>query len=182
MLYSILLYHGRRSQSFLRSHKRWQPLIPLLMDQIFVDMDPDVEDTFSGLTTISGPSTGWKGIAIPIEARLRSLSVRLLYEVCRSSKLSIGDLSMSSYWPPYQHALIHFTEVFDDHFLDKLFDLVEQTRHMHDETFNYYVIKLIVRLMFLPVPFLHLTVDCRLQLTSNSWLPSLLPSRRIITT
>jgi hypothetical protein len=99
MLYSILLYHGRRSPSFLRSHKRWQPLIPLLMDQILVDMDPDVEDTFSGLATISGPSTGLKGIAIPIEARLRSLSVRLLYEVCRSSKLSIGDLSMSFYWP-----------------------------------------------------------------------------------
>ncbi len=65
------------------------------MDHILVDMDPDVEDTFSGLATTSGPSTGWKALAIPIEARLRSLSVRLLYEVCRSSKLSIGDLSMS---------------------------------------------------------------------------------------
>jgi len=93
MLYSILLYYGRRNPSFLRSHKRWQSLIPLLMDHVLVDMDPDVEDTFSGLTSTSGPSTGWKGLAIPIEAKLRSLAVRLLYEVCRSSKLSIADLS-----------------------------------------------------------------------------------------
>jgi len=42
--------------------------------------------------------------------------------------------------------------VFDDHFLDKLFDLVEQTRGMHDETFNYSVIKLIVRVPFLSPP------------------------------
>lgn len=153
MLYSILLYHGRRSPSFLRSHKHWQQLIPLLMDYILVDMDPDVEDTFSGLVTTSGPSTGWKGLAIPIEARLRSLSVRLLYEVCRSSKFSIGDLSESFHWLPFTPPRLPSTEVFGDHFLDKLFDLVEQTRGMHDETFNYSVIKLIVRLIILLVPF-----------------------------
>jgi hypothetical protein len=34
--------------------------------------------------------------------------------------------------------------VFDDNFIDYLFDLVEQTRHMQDETFNYSVIKFIV--------------------------------------
>lgn len=153
MLYSVLLYYGRRSLSFLRSQKHWQQLIPLLMDYILVDMDPDVEDTFSGLVTTSGPSTGWKGLAIPIEARLRSLSVRLLYEVCRSSKMSIGDLSMYIHRLLFTRPHLTYTEVFSDHFLDKLFDLVEQTRSMHDETFNYSVIKLIVRLMFLPVPF-----------------------------
>jgi hypothetical protein len=42
-----------------------------------------------------------------------------------------------------------FTEVFDDSFLDKLLDLVEQTRSMQDETFNYSVIKLIVRVLFI---------------------------------
>ena len=154
MLYSVLLFHGRRSPSFLRSHKRWQSLTPLLMDYVLMVLDPDVEDTFSGLVTTSGPSTGWKGSAIPIEARLRSLSVRLLYEVCRSSKMSIGDLSMSFRWPLIACPHLNLTEVFDDHFLDKLFDLVEQTRSMHDETFNYSVIKLIVRmrLQFLPVP------------------------------
>ncbi|KAI0293024.1 hypothetical protein B0F90DRAFT_1811865 [Multifurca ochricompacta] len=129
MLYSILLYYGRCNPNFLRSLKRWQPLVPLLIDHILVDADSDIEETFSASVSISGPSTGWKGLAIPIEARLRSLSVRLLYEVCRSSKLSIGDL-----------------KVFDDNFLDKLFDLVEQTRSMQDETFNYSVIKLIIAL------------------------------------
>ena len=34
--------------------------------------------------------------------------------------------------------------IFDDSFIDYLFDLVEETRYMHDETFNYSVIKLIV--------------------------------------
>jgi hypothetical protein len=95
MLYNILLYHGRRIPSFLRSQKRWQLLIPLLVDHVFVDIDPDIEDTFSGLASTSGPSTAWKGLAIPIEAKLRSLSVRLLYEVCRASKMSIADLSLS---------------------------------------------------------------------------------------
>lgn len=153
MLYSLLLYHGHRSPSFLRSHKHWQLLIPLLMDHILVDLDPDVENTFSGLVTTSGPSTGWKALAIPIEARLRSLTVRLLYEVCRSSKMSIGDLSMSFHWLLFTRPHLTAAEVFGDHFLDKLFDLVEQTRSMHDETFNYSVIKLIVRLTFLPVLF-----------------------------
>jgi hypothetical protein len=101
MLYNVLLYHGRRTPSFLRTQKRWQLLIPLLMDHVLVDIDPDIEDTFSGLISTSGPSTGWKGLAIPIEARLRSLSVRLLYEVCRSSKMSIGDLSLSPHWLSY---------------------------------------------------------------------------------
>lgn len=116
------------------------------MDHVLVDIDPDIEDTFSGSTSTSGPSTGWKGLTIPIEARLRSLSVRLLYEVCRSSKLSIAELSMSPYRVPTVSApSFIFSEVFDDNFLDKLFDLIEQTRSMHDETFNYSVIKLIVR-------------------------------------
>ena len=118
------------------------------MDHVIVDLDPDIEDTFSGSTSTSGPSTGWKGLAIPIEARLRTLSVRLLYEVCRSSKLSIAELSTSSYHMPIvSPPSFGFTEVFDDSLLDKLLDLVEQTRSMHDETFNYSVIKLIVRLL-----------------------------------
>lgn len=36
------------------------------------------------------------------------------------------------------------TGVFGDLFVDHLFDLVEQTRDIEDETFNYSVIKLIV--------------------------------------
>ncbi len=35
--------------------------------------------------------------------------------------------------------------IFDDTFIEYLFELVEQTRSHSDETFNYAVIKLIVR-------------------------------------
>lgn len=40
---------------------------------------------------------------------------------------------------------MNYVEIFDDAFIDCLFELVEQTRNMEDETFNYSVIKLIVR-------------------------------------
>lgn len=129
ILFSILLLYGRRNPSFLRSYKRWQPLFPLLMDHVLVDIDPDIGPDVDVEPEKVSSSTGWKGLAIAIEARLRSLSVRLLYEVCRSSKLTIAEL-----------------KVFNDSFLDKLFDLVEQTRSMHDEKFNYSVIKLIISL------------------------------------
>lgn len=36
------------------------------------------------------------------------------------------------------------TGIFDDDFIDYLYDLVEQTRAMQDESFNYSVIKLLV--------------------------------------
>ncbi|KZT64976.1 hypothetical protein DAEQUDRAFT_731946 [Daedalea quercina L-15889] len=127
ILYGILLAYGRRKDSFLRDQKRWQPLLPLLMDNVLVDVDPDVEDTFSGTT--SGGSGYQRAVAVPIEAKLRTQSVRLLYEVCRVRKMTLQDL-----------------ESFSDSFIDYLFDLVEQTRHMQDETFNYSVIKLIVAL------------------------------------
>lgn len=41
--------------------------------------------------------------------------------------------------------------MFKDSFVDYLFDLVEQTRDMEDETFNYSVIKLIVSLQISPI-------------------------------
>ncbi|RDB24096.1 Protein dip1 [Hypsizygus marmoreus] len=127
IFYHVLLCYGQRRSDFFRSHKRWQPLLPLLMDHILVEIDPDVEDTYFG---IAGGSNGaYSNVPVPIEAKLRSLCVRLLYEVCRVQKLSVQDL-----------------KIFDDAFMDYLFDLVEQTRHMHDETFNYSVIKLIVSL------------------------------------
>ena len=39
--------------------------------------------------------------------------------------------------------------VFNNAFIDSLFDLVEQTREMQDETFNYSVIKLIVSSLYI---------------------------------
>ncbi|KAG6834984.1 hypothetical protein H0H93_005916 [Arthromyces matolae] len=126
IFYHVLLSYGRRRTDFFRAHKRWQPLLPLIMDHILVEIDPDVEDTYFG---VIGGSGKLAHVPIPIEAKLRGLGVQLLYEVCRVQKLSVQDL-----------------RIFDDAFIDYLFDLVEQTRHMHDETFNYSVIKLLVSL------------------------------------
>ena len=61
------------------------------MDHILVDFDPDVEDTYFGSTGGTG-SHGPVTIPVPIEAKLRSLGVRLLYDVCRVQKLSIQEL------------------------------------------------------------------------------------------
>ena len=99
ILFNILLSYGRRNNAFLRSYKRWQPLIPILIDQILVDLYADTEDTYFGSTA---PSAGWnsasgsgKPLAIPIELKMRSLAVRLLYEVSRASKLNKQDLRAS---------------------------------------------------------------------------------------
>ncbi|KAI0372566.1 hypothetical protein BV20DRAFT_79262 [Pilatotrama ljubarskyi] len=128
ILYSVMLSWGRRKSAFLRSQKRWKSLLPLLMDHVQLEIDPELDDGFYG--AVSGPSSGaGRAIAVPIEAKLRSLSVKLLYEVCRVQKMSLQDL-----------------RIFDDSFINYLFELVEQTRNMQDETLNYSVIKLIVAL------------------------------------
>ncbi|KAJ7173053.1 hypothetical protein C8R43DRAFT_978290 [Mycena crocata] len=126
IFYHVLLCHGRRRSDFFRSQKRWLPLLPLLMDHVLVEIDSDVEDTYFGN---AGASNSSAAVPVPIEAKLRGLCVRLLYEVCRVQRFSVQDLRL-----------------FDDAFIDYMFDLVEQTKQMQDETFNYSVIKLIVAL------------------------------------
>ena len=63
--------------------------------------------------------------------------------------------------------------MFDDGFIGYLFDLVEQTREIQDETFNYSVIKLIVGLPF-DIPFLYdfdpVSDEHSLRSTSSLWL------------
>ncbi|KAH6910610.1 hypothetical protein BKA70DRAFT_1463680 [Coprinopsis sp. MPI-PUGE-AT-0042] len=128
VLYNTLYFHGRRRVESLRNQKRWQAVIPNLMDHILVDIDPDVEDSFGGAGSRNSViATG--SVPVPIEVKLRSLAVKLLYEVCKVQKMTTQDL-----------------RTFTDSFIDYLFDLVEQTKYMHDEAFNYSVIKLIVAL------------------------------------
>ncbi|KAG9085174.1 hypothetical protein FRC06_003711 [Ceratobasidium sp. 370] len=150
VIYSVLLHYGRRNPAFFGAaatipsqantttrvgvgigvdaltpmvpqgkrsagHKRWQGLIPLLMDHVRWGVD-DLD--------VSGGVLG-----VPIEARLRLVCVRLLYEVCRVQKLDATDL-----------------KVFDDSFIEHLFETIEDTRCAADETLNYYLIKLIVAL------------------------------------
>lgn len=84
-MYQILLQYGRMHSSFLRSHRKWKPLLPLLMDHVYLDFDPEVEDLVT--------SSNWnKALPAPIEANLRILSVQILYEVCRVQKFSMTDL------------------------------------------------------------------------------------------
>lgn len=98
MLYNVFLYYGRRKQKFLRNSKRWQLLIPLIMDHVLVEIEPDVEDLYLGGGSrggAGGSTSDHNGVAsfmIPIEAKLRSLGVKLLYEVCRVQKMSMQEL------------------------------------------------------------------------------------------
>ena len=94
ILYNVLLFHGRKMTNSLRIHKRWQPLIPLLIDNILVECDPVVQDTYAG-TNASGLQWS-RSVVVPIEAKIRTLSVRLLYEVCRVQTFAHTDLGKSS--------------------------------------------------------------------------------------
>lgn len=156
ILHKILLSYGHRHPSFLRSNRAWNRLIPLLMDHLLVDFDPSDEDHHiarvtatmsSGSATSSlhghSPSGSRSMIGVPIEAKLRLLSVGMLYEVCRVRKFDVNDLRES----PCIHAMNILTPnlgIFDERFIENLFDLVERTRGMRDETFNYAAIKLLV--------------------------------------
>ncbi|EJD42059.1 hypothetical protein AURDEDRAFT_115206 [Auricularia subglabra TFB-10046 SS5] len=119
ILHKTLLLYGRAHSAFLRSQPKWAPLIPLLMDHVAVDID---FDAFADLK-------GANAQAVPIEARLMTLAVGILYEVCRVQKFDITGL-----------------RIFDDRFIETLFDLVEETRNLADETLNYTTIKLILAL------------------------------------
>jgi hypothetical protein len=66
------------------------------MDHVLVEIDSDVEDTYFGSSTSGGVGGSTNGvqatIPVPIEAKLRTLGVRLLYEVCRVQKLGMQEL------------------------------------------------------------------------------------------
>lgn len=56
------------------------------MDHIVIEMD----DLHGGASAYGG---GAMGMGLPIEARLRNISVVLLYEICRVQKIDAADLS-----------------------------------------------------------------------------------------
>jgi hypothetical protein len=85
IVYSIMHSQGLRRSAFFHATQRWRPVFPLLTDHILVEIDPGIEDTYTGGSSSSA-------VPIPIEAKLRSLSVRLLYEICRVQKWSAADL------------------------------------------------------------------------------------------
>jgi hypothetical protein len=93
ILHKILLLYGIRHPPFLRSRKKWRPLIPMLMDHLLVEVDPDTED-WAG--SASGHSAAGSGRAVgsmtPIETKLRQLSVDALYQISRVQKFDMCDL------------------------------------------------------------------------------------------
>lgn len=84
MRYRILHDYGLRSPPFFRALRVWSPLIPLLMDHVLVEIYDPYQFAYG---------VGVMGLGLPIEARLRAISVALLYEVCRVQKIDINDLS-----------------------------------------------------------------------------------------
>lgn len=88
IVHSALLIYGRRNSAFLRSKQKWKPIFLILMDHILIEMDDD----FGGNVDLSrGPGNG-SGMGIPIEARLRSLAIGILYEACRVQKFNVEEL------------------------------------------------------------------------------------------
>ena len=62
----------------------------------------------------------------------------------RAKIFGLGSKYVTISFKIRNRVLIRFEEIFDDKFIGYLFDLVEQTRGMQDETLNYSVIRLIV--------------------------------------
>ncbi len=89
--------------------------------------DEDYQPAPPAAAASTAPPSGSASKDIAIQISLRQKAVRMLYEVCRVQKLEPGHL-----------------KAFDERFIHHLFDLVEETRHHHDEDFNYRLIKLLV--------------------------------------
>ncbi|KAJ3544659.1 hypothetical protein NM688_g5716 [Phlebia brevispora] len=128
ILYNILLAYGRRHSTFLRSQKKWEPLIPLLMDHVRLDLDPDMDEVYPGGSSAGVPTATSRGIAVPIEARLRLLSICLLYEVCRVQKLSLHDLHPHPIDDTFNYAVIKLIIALNEQFM--VASLQPQTPHV----------------------------------------------------
>lgn len=88
IVHSTLLMYGRRNPAFLRSKQKWRVVFPILMDHVLVEMDDD----FGGNVDLGRGPTNTSGLGVPIEARLRSLAIGILYEACRVQRFDADDL------------------------------------------------------------------------------------------
>ncbi|GAA5825456.1 hypothetical protein JCM11251_006992 [Rhodosporidiobolus azoricus] len=133
------------SKVFRLMRRRWKEVVPVLMkwvtDAEVVEEAPLVEaaqegeeggegeegDTATAETPVQKkkigmPAEGW-------EERVGTAATSVLYELCRVQKLTAEELAD-----------------FNFDFVSHLFTLVERTRDVEDETFNYSLIKLIIAL------------------------------------
>ncbi|GAA5877993.1 hypothetical protein JCM8547_000935 [Rhodosporidiobolus lusitaniae] len=123
------------SKVFRAMRRRWKEVVPVLMK--WVSDAAVIED--HSLTAPEGGGGGEgeakiekKMVGMPAEGweeRVGTAATAVLYEMCRVQKLTADELG-------------DFT--FD--FISHLFTLVERTRDVEDETFNYSLIKLIIAL------------------------------------
>jgi hypothetical protein len=88
IVHSALLIYGRRNPAFLRSKSKWRPILPILMDHVLTELDDDL----GGNVDLGRGPANESGMGVPIEARLRSLAIGILYEVCRVQKFDVEDL------------------------------------------------------------------------------------------
>ncbi|BGP18244.1 hypothetical protein JCM10213_007873 [Rhodosporidiobolus nylandii] len=121
------------SKVFRAMRRRWKEVVSVLMK--WVSDAAVVEDLAEGTSAGAGEGPrepGHTKVGMPAEGweeRVGTAATAVLYELCRVQKLSAEELS-------------DFTFPFVSH----LFTLVERTRDVEDETFNYSLIKLIIAL------------------------------------
>ncbi|SCV73775.1 BQ2448_6205 [Microbotryum intermedium] len=112
---------------FRAMRARWQGVVPILLKAVWdagvVEHDHAMSKPYGAEAETSlGSHQRW-------EVRLGTAATAVLYEICRVQKLEAFELAIFSY-----------------DFIDHLFALVERTRDVEDETFNYTLIKLIIAL------------------------------------
>ncbi|GAA5823008.1 hypothetical protein JCM3770_005377 [Rhodotorula araucariae] len=105
--------------------RRWGQVVPVLMKWVWdagVVHERKEGTDERGEAHVAMPADGW-------EDRVGTAATAVLYELCRVQKLSPEELADFSF-----------------EFVSHLFALVERTRDVEDETFNYSLIKLIIAL------------------------------------
>ncbi|BGP41898.1 pre-rRNA processing [Rhodotorula kratochvilovae] len=113
------------SKVFRFMRRRWSEVVPVLMKWVWeagVVQEQKESLDERGEAHAAMPADGW-------EDRVGTAATAVLYELCRVQKLSPEELADFSF-----------------EFVSHLFALVERTRDVEDETFNYSLIKLIIAL------------------------------------
>lgn len=88
VIHELLIHYGYRNPAYLRSHKKWRPLLPILMDHLQAGFETENEDLGKG----SRNSAQRANMYLPIEGALRLLAVDILDQICRVQKMDLDDL------------------------------------------------------------------------------------------
>lgn len=133
------------SKVFRLMRRRWKEVVPVLMKWVWdagvVKEHHEADGSGAADKEVLMPAEGW-------EERVGTAATAVLYEMCRVQKLSQEELGASCV--PSCSVTSVLTRLvaadFSFEFVSHLFALVERTRDVTDETFNYTLIKLIIAL------------------------------------